>query len=357
MIEAKREEVWEVKISHKRSLPFIFYKSSWKKVFGIRTNNTELNGHTVRSVLTCRCSRQSSRFFVTKYLLVKRGGDEEEQKSERLVKMILIGFFFVLLQPSIDTNGNPTETDTKRHQLANNRLKNLIQSRQGSKGITRDTPLSDVNRNPTSENTGPQRPPNATPPMTPGPDYKPEIGVAYRDQPSGNLTYTNGNHINQNGNLNNGHNHHQQQQPQHDQLQAQQVQTNHDQHNSHNQTNEQQQPFLLNTTTSTNISTSTISSYNDSFFGPNTHYGFFGQALMTDDTFKGHLDSSYQSNGQDMDVECGRSLTNLESYQPPSSTTLLDLSDNIISSMHSNNLNSSPLPPVSTFMFREQTYF
>ena len=293
-----------------------------------------------------------------------------------------------------DTNGNPTEDPANRHQLANNRLKNLIQSRQGSKGSIPDSPHSDVNRNP--EAPGPPRVASNPTPVVSYQDYKQgDVGVAYRPQSSpntrpppsplnnnnhihmnppttggpnsrppsqqptepsaystsgnnlsdhtqnghqnGNMPYTNGIHANLNG-----------QQHNHDHLHAQQP---HEQ-----QQNGQQQSFLLNTTTSTNISTSTTSTFNDSFFSPNTHYGFFGQALMTDDASKAYLDSPFTTTGQDMDVECGRSLTNLDAYQPPSSTTLLDLSGNTISSMSTLN-SSSPLPPVSTFLFRDNGWW
>ena len=69
----------------------------------------------------------------------------------------------------------------------------------------------------------------------------------------------------------------------------------------------------------------------------------------------GSYSVDYQ-NGQDMDVECGHTLTQLDSV--PSGNTLLDLSNNYDSG---DNGNTTVLPPVSTFLlpsaFRESGYW
>lgn len=287
--------------------------------------------------------------------------------------------------------------------MTNSRLKTLIQSR--SKSTPDGQNHSDMNRNPSGGSeagTGPpsrpsSRPPASTPPTQSYPDMKQgDVGVLYRPQVSpqrppppspsvnnnnnqhmtppgghrppsssqqphpspnsypnsiqgsnseennpqanglnGNLSYANGNN-NNNNNSNNNHNGQQ-----------------------HDQQPDQHQSFLLNTTTSTNISTNTTNTFNDSFFGPAIHYvsGFFGNG-MTDDASKGYdYTSSFLHPAQDMDVECGRNITQLDSFQAPASTSLLDLSGNTMNTMHSGSLNSNSLPPVSTFLFRDNGWW
>lgn len=135
------------------------------------------------------------------------------------------------------------------------------------------------------------------------------------------------------------------------------------------------------------------SSYNGgSFFGPTSpsspyllpptsHYGsFFGQTVIpasaTDDspdgkslTYSGDSYHQQSTAGQDMDVECGRSLTQLDSVASTgdtsgTTTSLLDLSDSLLLHYDSSAVaaggSTTVLPPVSTFLmsslYRESSW-
>ena len=135
----------------------------------------------------------------------------------------------------------------------------------------------------------------------------------------------------------------------------------------HETITQEEQSFLLNTTTSTNISTSTTSTFSSEAFGfgpsspyhllpPSSTYEFFGtQSVIPAAEAKPSLlypSEFHLDNGPDMDVGCGRALTQLDTVSSnPPSTSLLDLSDNVIPSYDGHpSVTSTVLPPVSTFL-------
>ena len=199
-------------------------------------------------------------------------------------------------QQPTDMNGGGDVAN--RHQIMNNRLKTMIQNRQNNK-TNFESYQNFCNGN--------QRPPSQN---GIGDPFHPSLPNGNNNLNGGMESHdVNGGENGISSSLSDQH---------HVQVQQHQQQQQYDE-------DQQQQSFLLNTTTSSNISISTASTMMMSSY-----------------------DGEYY--GHDMDVECGRSLTQFDSGS--TGTSLLDLSDSVVHRYadHHTSTTVPPLPPVSTLM-------